>query len=550
MEIRTIAHLGRYREIIGILLHYGFDEVVERLDLPGRRLFERIHPLARELNTWERIRKAIEELGPAFIKAGQFLSMRHDLLPPALLQELQKLQDEVPPETFPAIRRVLENSLGKPLSEIFLYFEEEPLAAASLAQVHRAMLQRDRQVVAVKVQRPGIPEIVRTDLEILEILARRIGERMEAMRVYNLPHLVQQIRRLMLDEIDFTRELRNMRIMRSLLGNEPGFFIPAVFPEFSSSRVLTMELARGKKLKDLDLANLENRQELARRGISMVIKQILEKGIFHADPHPGNFLIDTDGTISLLDWGMVGRLPAEIRYELIDLVQSFVEQDTEEIVGILLEFVSGGEHADRRRLENEALEIVNLFHHLPLKEINLGQILNDTTRMLREQGLILSTDLAIMVKSLVTGEGTARKIYPELDALAEVEPFIRRLSRERYKPANLRRNLLRDIKYLFKIQKKIPASFLEITDKIERGDLSIRFRHENLEGFQHTFEEITNRMILGIITSTLFIVSGVILFTGTGPSLWGYPLMGVISFMLATVLSTFLVIGILRSRKY
>jgi ubiquinone biosynthesis protein len=550
MEFRTIVHLGRYREIVGILLHYGFDEVVERLDLPGRHLFERLHPQARNLNTWERIRKAIEELGPAFIKAGQFLSMRYDLLPAALLQELQKLQDEVPPEPFPAIRRVVEKSLGKPLSEIFIYFEEEPLAAASLAQVHRAMLRRDRQVVAVKVQRPGIPEIVRTDLEILEILARRFSERMEGVRVYNLPNLAQQIHRLMLEEIDFSRELRNMRIMRSMIGEEPGFVIPAVFPEFSTTRVLTMELARGRKLKDLDLASLENRQELARRGISMVIKQILEKGIFHADPHPGNFLIDTDGTISLLDWGMVGRLPAEVRYELIDLVQSFVEKDTEEIVTILLEFVSGGEQANRRLLENEALEMVNLFHHLPLKEINLGQILNDTTRMLREQGLILSTDLAIMVKSLVTGEGTARQIYPDLDALAEVEPFIRRLSRERYKPASLRRNLLRDVKYLFKMQKKLPASLLEITDKIERGDLTIRFRHENLEGIQHTFEEITNRMILGIITAALFIVSAVLLFTQTGPSLWGYPALGVIGFMLATILSVFLVIGILRSKKY
>jgi ubiquinone biosynthesis protein len=550
MDLRTFAHLGRYREIVSVLWHYGFDEVVQRLELPGRRLLEKIHPRARELNTWERIRKAMEELGPAFIKAGQFLSMRHDLLPPALLRELRKLQDEVPPEPFAAIRQVVEANLGKPLSEIFLYFEEEPLAAASLAQVHRAMLHRDRQVVAVKIQRPNIPEIVRTDLEILEILARRLNERMESMRVYNLPNIVQQIRRLMLNEIDFSRELRNMRIMHSIIADEPGFFVPAVFPEYSTPRVLTMELAKGKKLKDIDLEKLENRHELARRGISIVIKLVLDKGFFHADPHPGNFLIDTDGTISLLDWGMVGRLPAEVRYDLIDLVHAFVEKDTEEVVGILLEFVSGGEHVDRRLLENEVLENMNLFHHLPLKEINLAQLLNDTTRILREQGLILSADLAIMIKALVTAEGTARQLYPDLDTLAEVEPFIRRLARERYKAANLRRNLLRDLKYLFKIQKKLPASILEITDKIERGDIAIRFRHEKLEGIQHTFDEIANRMILGLITASLFIASGLIIFSGIGPTFWGYPSLGVIGFLLAGLLATYLVIAIFRSQKH
>lgn len=550
MDLRTFAHLGRYREIVSVLWHYGFNEVAERLELPGRRLLGKLHPRARELTTWERLRKAMEELGPAFIKAGQFLSMRHDLLPPPLLRELRKLQDEVPPEPFPAIRQVLETSLGRPLSDIFLYFEEEPLAAASLAQVHRAMLRNERQVVAVKIQRPHIPEIVRTDLEILDILARRLNDRMESMRVYNLPNIVQQIRRLMLSEIDFSRELRNMRIMHSIIADEPGFFVPAVFHDYSTSRVLTMELAQGKKLKDLDIEKLENRHELARRGISIVIKLVLDKGFFHADPHPGNFLIAADGTISLLDWGMVGRLPTEVRYDLIDLVQAFVEKDTEEVVGIMLEFVSGGENVDRRLLENEVLENINLFHHLPLKEINLGHILNDTTRILREQGLILSADLAIMIKALVTAEGTARQLYPELDTLAEVEPFIRRLAGERYKLPNLRRNILRDLKYLFKIQKKLPASILEITDKIERGDIAIRFRHEKLEGIQHTFDEIANRIILGLITSSLFIASGLIIFSGIGPAIWGYPYLGIVSFFLAALLGLYLVVAILRSRKH
>ncbi len=549
MDLRTFAHLGRYKEIVTVLWRYGFNEVVERLEFPGRHLLDRIHTKSRELDTGTRIRKAMEELGPAFIKTGQFLSMRHDIFPPAVLRELRKLQDEVPPAPFPAIREVLETSLGRPISEVFSYFEEEPLAAASLAQVHRAVLLEQRQVVAVKVQRPNTPEIVRNDLEILEIMARQVNERMESMRVYNLPKLAQQIRRLMLNEIDFNRELRNMRIMRSSLA-EPGFFIPAVFPDYSSSRVLTMELARGQKLKDIDLDKLANRYELARRGMSMVVRQILENGFFHADPHPGNFLIDENGTISLLDWGMVGRLTTEMRYNLIELVRSFVEKDTEEIVNILLEFVSGDEQVDKRFLENEVLEVINLFHHLPIKEVNLGQILNDTTRILREQGLILSAEPAIMIKALVTVESTAQQICPDLNTLDEIKPFVSRLTRERYKPANLRRDFMRNLRYLFKIQRKLPSSILAITDKIEHGELAIRFRHERLEGLQHTLDRITNRMILGLITASLFVTSGLIIFADIGPPLWGYSYLGMIGFLLAMVLAVYLVISILRSSKY
>lgn len=541
--------MGRYKEIVTILWRYGFNEVVERLEFPGHHLLGRIHTQSSELDTGTRIRKAMEELGPAFIKIGQFLSMRHDIFPPAVLRELRKLQDEVPPTPFPAIREVLENSLGRPIPEVFSHFEEEPLAAASLAQVHRAVLLEQRQVVAVKVQRPNTLELVRKDLEILEIIARQINERVESLRVYNLPKLAQQIHRLMLKEIDFNREMRNMRIMRSILV-EPGFFVPAVFPDYSNSRVLTMELARGQKLKDIDLEKLADRHELARRGMSMVISQVLENGFFHADPHPGNFLIDKDGTISLLDWGMVGRLPAEMRYNMIDLVSSFVEKDTEEIVNIMLEFVSGAEKADKRSLQNEVMEVINLFHHLPLKEINLGLILNDTTRILREQGLVLSAEPAIMIKALVTVESTAQQICPDLNTIEEIKPFVSRLTEERYKFANLRRGFMRNLKYFFKIQRKLPGSILAITDKIEHDELAIRFRHERLEGLQHTLERITNRMILGLITASLFVTSGLIIFADIGPPLWGYPYLGMIGFLLAMALAIYLVISILRASKY
>ncbi|MCA1744021.1 MAG: AarF/ABC1/UbiB kinase family protein, partial [Desulfovibrionales bacterium] len=252
MDIKAIAHLSRFKEIVTTLVKYGFDDIVNRLDIPGKKYLQKIHSYDTSLSTWERMRMVLEELGPTFIKCGQILSQRADLLPLELLHELRKLQDDVPSESFSEIKKVVEDSFKVPLNTIYSEFEETPIAAASLAQVHRARLKSNGMEVAVKVQRPEISDIIKNDMDILEKIAVRLDGRIESFKVYNLPNLVQRIRKLMLQELDFVREMRTMQVVKSTVDDETGIIVPEVFSDYSNHLVITMELARGSKMKDVD----------------------------------------------------------------------------------------------------------------------------------------------------------------------------------------------------------------------------------------------------------------------------------------------------------
>ena len=550
MDLKAVAHLGRFREITTTLVKYGFDDIVDRLDIPGRKYLEKIRVHTQHLTTWERIRKVLEELGPTYIKCGQILSQRADLLPRELLEELRKLQDEVPPEDFPEMKKVLEKNFDRPLDQIFSEIEEIPIAAASLAQVHRAVLRENGSEVALKIQRPGITETIKMDFDILERIAVRLDGRIESLKVYNLPQLVQRIRKLMLQELNFIQEMRNMQVVRTRLNPDEGIVVPDVYPQYCSKFLITMELSRGSKMKDVRIHELKNRATMAKKGVSFSMSHALEYGFFHADPHPGNILIDEDENMILLDWGMVGRLTERVRYELVDLITAVVDNDVEEVTEALISFTTGRENVNRNMIQNEVLEIISHFTSMPLKEINLGQVLMDLTSILRSQGRILTTDLSIMIKSLITAEGTARMLYPDLDVIREAEPIVRRISKERYRPQYLLKGLQKNIRYFYKFQHQLPRQVMDIITQLDRGDLAIRFQHQNLEGLQGTLEKIINRLVIGIIIGTMFLGSGMIIMAGTGPLIWGYPALGLFGYIIAIILSLRLIFSMIRSRKH
>jgi len=551
MDILALSRLGRFRDIVTVLFKYGFDDVAERLQLPGMALIKKTSAVHPEMSTWERLRHTLEDLGPTFVKFGQILSLRGDLLPAQLISELEKLQDSVAPVSFEEISGVLQKALGKPLDEIFSLIEEEPLAAGSLAQVHRAVLKEENLPVALKIRRPDIVKTVEIDLQILEGAAPHLADHLEFARTYDFVNLVKELKRALLRELNFTLEARNMQIISQHFTDEKDVIIPEVYESWTTSSVLTMDLIDGVKFKDLNPEKIEEREQLAQTGLRVVVKQVLENGFFHADPHPGNFLVVNDKQLCLIDWGVVGILPSETRYELVELISAIVDMEAEKVFDTLVA-LTGANMAEinARLLIRDILEILHLYHSVPVGKLDLGQLLMDLNSMLRTHHIKLPSDLALMFKTMVTAEGTARRFYPELDVIAEIEPFIRRLGVERWKPSQIWKRLTRQLRSFLKLQSNLPGAIQRILQKVEQGDLNIRFKHENLGGLQKSLDNISNRLSFSIILASLIIGSSMIITTGVKPLIFGYPAIGLVGYLFSALLGLLVVVNIFRGRKF
>jgi len=551
MDILALSQLGRFRDIVTVLFKFGFDDVAERLQLPGKILISKTRIAVPEMSTWERLRHALEELGPTFVKFGQILSLRGDLLPADLIRELEKLQDSVAPVPFEEIMGVLKKALKRPLEEIFILIDEEPLAAGSLAQVHRAVLKEENLPVALKIRRPDIVHTVEIDLKILENAAPYLCEHLEFARTYDFINLVKELKRALLRELNFTLEARNMQIISQSMASEKDVIIPQVYEDYTRSSVLTMDLIEGVKLKNLQSENIEEREHLAQTGLRLVVKQVLENGFFHADPHPGNFLIVGDREICLLDWGVVGILPSETRFELVELIAAIVDMEAERVFDILISLTGANfVQINERLMLRDILEILHLYHSVPIGKLDLGQLLMDLNNMLRTHHIKLPSDLALMFKAMVTVEGTAMKLYPELNVIAEIEPFINQLSMERWSPSQIWRRFTRQLRFYLKLQSNLPGSIQRILQKMEQGELDIRFRHENLGGLQKSLDNVSNRLSFSIILGAVIIGSSMIITTGVKPLIFGYPAIGLVGYMISAILGLVVVINIFRSRKF
>ena len=551
MDLLALSKLGRFRNIVTVLFKYGFDDVAERLHLPGKILISKTRMAVQEMTTWERLRHTLEELGPTFVKFGQILSLRGDLLPAELIKELEKLQDSVAPVSFEEIMGVLQKALKKPLDQIFSLIDEEPLAAGSLAQVHRAVLKDENVPVALKIRRPDIVRTVEVDLQILEGAAPILCEHLEFARTYDFVNLVKELKRALLRELNFTLEARNMQIVSQALSGEKDVIIPEVYEDYTRFSVLTMDLIEGVKLKHLQPEDVEEREQLAKIGIRLVVKQVLENGFFHADPHPGNFLVVNEREVCLLDWGVVGILPSETRYELVELIGAIVDKEAEKVLDVLVALTEANvTEINERLLLRDILEILHLYHSVTVGKLDLGQLLMDLNNMLRTHHIKLPSDLALMFKAMVTVEGTARQIYPELDVIAEIEPFIKQLGVERWSPSQIWHRFTRQLRLYLKLQSSLPGAIQRILQKVEQGELNIQFKHENLGGLQKSLDNVSNRLSFSIILGSVIIGSSMIITTGVKPLIFGYPAIGLVGYLISAFLGLIVAFNIFRSRKF
>ncbi len=524
-------NMNRWREIGAVLGKYGVAGWIERLGGPDfvKDYLKAPGGAAIARHSWEtRLRMALGELGPTFIKLGQFLSTRPDLVGVTLAEELQKLQTEVPADPPEVARRILEIEFGASPDEVFDCFQDQPMASASIGQVHRARLKTGEDVV-VKIQRAGIQRKVEVDLDILSGLAQ-MAERIPEFENYRPNALAAEFRRVFRHELDFTREARNMRqFTRDLDGNRT-VHIPRFYPELSTSRVLTMEYVEGIKLSDtakLMEAGVDL-ELIARRGAALYLEMIFGKNFYHADPHPGNALVMPGDVVALLDFGMVGRIDERLQEDIEEILLAIATQDAEHLTGIIIRVGSVPTGLDRAALSLDVADFISLYASQSLDDFDLSGALNDMTEMIRRYQISLPARVAMLIKVLVTLEGTAQLLSPKFSLTEVMKPYRKRMILKRLSPGRKIRKMRRFYAQLEHLVETLPRGLTEILEQIQSGKFDVHLDHRGLE-------PSVNRLVLGMLASALFLGSSLLLSREVPPlvgDLWllgKIPLVGQIS---------------------
>ncbi|MBN4073803.1 MAG: ubiquinone biosynthesis protein UbiB [Gammaproteobacteria bacterium] len=547
--------LGRLHDLASILIRHGFGDVVRRLGMAGalERAGKILHwkeadGLAR-LEPPARVRRALEEMGPTFIKLGQILATRVDLFPPEWIAEFEKLQDGAPVVPFAEIREQLQQDLGAAPEEVFAWFNPEPLAAASIAQVYRARLPAGDEVI-VKVRRPGIRPIVEGDLRLLDRLAAIMDAESEDLRRYRPREVVRQFTLSLRRELDLAAECRSAeRVMRNFEGY-PDIVIPKVFWSWTGERLNVQEYIDGIAGHDLDAieqAGLD-RKKLARCGAQAMFKMMLEDGFFHADPHQGNIFYLPQNRIAFIDFGMVGRLSEERRYQVIQLFNGMVEQRAEQVVEVLLDW-AGNIPVDTESLSCEIDFFVDQYHGVPLKQLNFSVILTDLTTLLRDHQLALPADLALLVKAFVSLEGMGRELDPDFDMASEAEPFLKRAMLARYAPDALARRGWRTLTSTMDVLTGLPQDLRQLLRSARSGKFKLHIDVDRLMRFGDQLDRGASRMAVGNVTAALIIGSSIVMTVEGGPTALGLPLFGLFGFIGAGLGGVWLLVSIWRSGK-
>jgi len=553
---RRYKNINRLREITNALIKYGFDYFVKQLGLTnliskGGKILKLKPSKIAQLPLPIRVRLALEELGPTFVKLGQILSTRPDLIPPDYIKELQKLQDEVPPFAYDQVEQIIKRELGTDIPKIFKLFEQKPFAAASLGQVHQAILE-DGDKAVVKVQRPDIEKVIETDLDILFDLARLTERHIPASRLYDPVGIVEEFTKVIRSELDYGTEGRNAERFRKNFEDDKTIYTPKIYWEFSSRRILTMELIEGIKinnLKELDKVGYD-RKKIAENGAKAFMKQILIDGFFHADPHPGNMLVMKDGIIGFMDFGMMGRLDEEMREKGIDLFVAVLERNPNKIINEMLNLgITSQEEIDTRSLKIDIKEMLEQYYDKPLKEIKLGELISQLVEISIKYHIKMPAEFALLGKSLITVEGIGSELDPDFNLAEIAKPYAKDLILERKSPQRLILKLLNDLAELYNLMILIPRQLSKTLKKMEKGAFKLEFQHRGLENLISALDKSTNRLSYSLILAAIIIGSSLIMQTDKGPHFMGFPVIGVLGFLISGVLGLGLVIMILRSGK-
>jgi len=554
MNLRKELHLTRSAEISGVLARHGLDYLAGTLGLeqfaPTKKLLAQVSHKSG-LTQPEHLRMALEEMGTTFIKLGQILSTRADLLPPDYLIELTKLQDSAPPVTFTAIREEVEKELQQPLAAEFAFFDEKPLAAASIGQAHAAT-RHDGTEVVVKIRRPGVLEQVEEDLEILKRLATTATRHWKFASRYDLIGLAQEFSDTLRSELDYMREGQSAETFAKNFANDPGLHIPRIFWDTTTTRVLTLERIRGTKINDLASLDKQgiDRSALAKYATNVILKMVCDDGFFHADPHPGNFFIEADGRIGLIDFGMIGKVDGPTQQLLADLLVSISKEDADRLVDVLLELGVTRKQVDRTLLRSDLKHLLAVYWGKQLKEVRITSLLNDVFVIMRNHELHLPRNLALLIKTVMMIEGLGTNLDPDFQLASVLSPYTERLVLRQYSPAFWIPRLSRASIDLARLGVESPQQLRRMLAAVEHGNLQIGMRPEGFGPLVDRFERISNRIVLGVVAAA-FINGLAVLLSVYRPPGWEQwaSVAFAFGFLCALVLGVYLAWSILRMKR-
>ncbi|MFV0445817.1 MAG: ABC1 kinase family protein [Planctomycetaceae bacterium] len=545
---RFLRHLGRVRQIATVLVTYGFGDLIERLgfrryvEWGKRRLFQQ--PETSGLTTPRRLRMAFEKLGPTFIKFGQVLSTRPDLLPADFIDELSRLQEDVP--TFDGEQAIglLEEELRHPLADLFRDFDRTPLAAGSLAQVHRA-IHPDGTVLAIKIRRPNAVQDVERDLALMAEAAPLFAQ-IPQLAVFDPIGLVSHFTRSIRRELSFRREGRTLEEFRKLFRHDATLYVPRVYDELTTDAILTMEYIDGCRADDLEAVAARNLSaaSIARNGARIYMKQVFEFGLFHGDPHPGNIRILSDGSLALLDYGMVGVLSDNVRDRLIDLFVAISRNNVDKVTTLVLAIGQPHWPVDLVLLKADVHDLLERYYGIPLEQLLVGRLLSDFTTLLAEHALQCPADMMLLLRTFITLEGLGLKLDPNFNLAEELAPFVEQVVRMRYDPRRLISKAMEDLGTLLQAAHDLPMGLNRTLQKLSQDELKIQLEHRGIEKLISEFDRSSNRMVVGLITASLVVASALIIRSGSTSTWVMVPI-----FVLSGFLGIWLIYGILRSGR-
>lgn len=547
MKIEPLARLERHAkrlgEIAAVLGKYGLADLFGGFDYPwlNKRLLSADGQTLSELTTPARVRLALTELGTTFIKLGQMLSTRPDLVGAEMAVELAELQSNVPAEPVEVARAIILADLGQPVEELFAEFDEVPLAAASIAQVYAARLHTGERVV-VKVRRGGIEAKSITDLEIVQAMAELLEKHSPSLRPYQPVAIVRQFRKALLKEMDFAYEKRNIEEFTRHFADEPDVRIPAVYGSLCSHQIITMERLLGIPGTDIEAlsASGENLAEFAKRGANMYLEMVFRDGFYHADPHPGNLMLLPGCVVGVIDCGQVGRIDDELRDEVEALLLAIVENDSTQVTEQVLRLGSVPADFNRERLRSDLDDFMADYVGHPLSDINVGHALTSLIEIIRRYHITLPPPLAVLLKTIIVLEGTSRRFSPEVSLAELIQPFCQRMILRRLSPSRLVRRARRTYRDWDRLISVLPRDLADLMARFRDGTLTVHLDHRHLD-------PIINRLVLGILTASIFIGSTELWSREAKPLLWGISIFGALGYLISLYLGWRLLRAIRKS---